>query len=214
MMADGDSMLGTELRHLRKLRGVSQKELAEVLKVTPGAISRWENNTANPSHDCLLNLAKYFNVSLDDLIGSDDTLKRLSIIKYDKKHKIPVLGKVSAGMPMYAEENISGYIMADFPDMDDEQYFGLQVHGDSMNAAGINNGDIVVVRQQPMVDDGQIAVVLVDNDEATIKKFSHNGNLVILAPQSLNPAHQIQIYDIRKTQIKVLGLAVEIRRAL
>ena len=203
-------MFGETMKKLRAINNISQKTIADILGVTPGAVSRWENGSANPSRDSLIKLAEVFHVSIDELVGAsdDDILSTIGAMKYDRHHCIPVLGRVSAGVPMYADENIEGYIMANYPDMDAEKYFGLQIHGDSMNAAGLNDGDTVIIRQQSSVDDGQIAVVLVNGDEATIKKFSRKGNMVILSPLSFNPLHQIQIYDISKTSIKELGLAV------
>lgn len=209
-------MLGERMRRLRQTNNISQSTVAKYVGVSAGAVSKWENGTASPSRESLIKLAELFRVSIDELIGEsvDTALSKIGAIRYDKQHRIPVLGNVSAGTPMYAEENIEGYILANFPDMNSEKYFGLRIRGDSMNAAGLNSGDIVVIRQQSSVDDGQIAVVLVDGDDATIKKYSRQGNMVILSPQSLNPSHHVQVYDISKTQIKILGLAVEARRAL
>lgn len=129
---------------------------------------------------------------------------------YHPKSQMPLLGRVAAGLPMFAEENIEGYIANDFTD--GEIYYGLYVHGDSMTAAGIDDGDIVIVRQQPCVDENQIAVVLVNGNDATIKYFRQEGNMVILSPRSLNPSHQVQIYDRKKVPIEVIGRVVQIRK--
>ena len=80
-----------------------------------------------------------------------------------------------------------------------------------MNAAGINEGDYVIVRKQDIVDNGDIAVVLVNGDEATVKRFSRTDNTVVLTPQSMNPAHQVQIYDAKDVPVRVLGKVVESR---
>lgn len=73
----------------------------------------------------------------------------------------------------------------------------------------ILEGNVVVVRQQPDVDTGQIVIAMVNGDEATIKRFYQNGNSVTLMPQSTNPAHVPQVYDITKIQIKIIGLVIE-----
>lgn len=91
----------------------------------------------------------------------------LNLTPYHPSKRIPILGRVAAGLPLLAEENIEGYTSIDFDD--DEVFYALRVHGDSMNAVGSNDGDLVVVCQQSAVDDGQIAVVLVNGDDATIK---------------------------------------------
>jgi repressor LexA len=83
-----------------------------------------------------------------------------------------------------------------------------------MSAAGIDDGDIVVVRQQSGVDDGQIAVVLVNGDDATIKYFRQQGETVVLMPKSYNPIHQPQIYDLSKIPVRIIGRVVETRKAM
>lgn len=122
----------------------------------------------------------------------------------------PLLGTVRAGLPMYAEENIEGYIP--IRQTDGAKYFWLNIRGDSMNAAGMNDGDQILVREQPEVENGEIAVVLVNGDEATVKTFRQEGTLVILTPRSSNPVHQPQVYDLKKTPVRVLGRVIECRK--
>ena len=122
---------------------------------------------------------------------------------------IPVLGEVRCGLPMYAEENIVGY--ESFAGKSGEQYFALYAVGDSMNAAGINEGDTVIVQKQDVVEPNQIAVVCVNGDEATLKRFRQENNLVFLSPQSYNPVHQIQVYDLKKTPVHIMGRVVQVR---
>lgn len=122
----------------------------------------------------------------------------------------PLLGTVRAGYPMYAEENIEGYLP--IRQTDGAKYFWLNIRGDSMNAAGMDDGDQILVREQPEVENGQLAVVLVNGDEATVKYFRREGDLVILTPKSFNPAHQPQIYDLKKVPVRVQGLVVECRK--
>lgn len=89
------------------------------------------------------------------------------------------------------------------------EYFALRVSGDSMNAAGINDGYIIIVRRQEEVESGEIAVVMVGDNDATVKRFYSEKNSVTLMPQSTNQIHHPQIYDTRKTQIKVLGKVIK-----
>jgi repressor LexA len=135
-----------------------------------------------------------------------------SLTPYHPAGKMPLLSRVAAGLPMFADDNIECYIANDFTD--NEVYYGLRVHGDSMSAAGIDDGDIVVVRQQSGVDDGQIAVVLVNGDDATIKYFRQQGETVVLMPKSYNPIHQPQIYDLSKIPVRIIGRVVETRKAM
>lgn len=122
----------------------------------------------------------------------------------------PLLGTVRAGLPMYAEENIEGYIP--IRQSDGATYFWLTIRGDSMNAAGMDEGDQILVREQPEVENGEIAVVLVNGNEATVKAFRREGDLVILTPRSTNPTHQPQIYDLKTTPAQVLGRVIECRK--
>ncbi len=169
----------------------------------------------------------------------------------------PLLGTVRAGLPMYAEENIEGYLpirqsdgaryfwlnikgdsmnaagleegdqilVREQPEVengiegylpirqsDGARYFWLNIKGDSMNAAGLEEGDQILVREQPEVENGELAVVMVNGDAATVKFFRREGDLVILTPRSFNPAHQPQIYDLKKTPVRVAGLVVECRK--
>lgn len=130
------------------------------------------------------------------------------IFPYKPTHRIPILGRISAGLPLYAEEHIEGYMMTELNG--GGEYFALRVKGDSMTAARIYDGDLIIVRRQDYVENGQLAVVLVNGYDATVKKFYRTDTTVSLVPQSLNPEHQMQVYDASKTEIKVLGLVVQI----
>lgn len=103
---------------------------------------------------------------------------------------IPLLGTVACGTPIFAEENISALIpvstkLAKPP----HKYFFLRAKGDSMNEKGINNGDMVLVRQQNTAKNGDLVVALID-DEATIKEYHNHGETIILKPRSTNSEHQ------------------------
>lgn len=128
-------------------------------------------------------------------------------VPYNPTHRIPILGRISAGLPLYAEEHIEGYTYTELNH--GGEYFALRVTGDSMTAARISEGDILIVRCQDIVENGEIAVVMVNGDEATVKRFHRDGDTVTLTPQSYNPAHQPQVYNIKKTPVRVLGRVVQ-----
>ncbi|MBX7149141.1 transcriptional repressor LexA [bacterium] len=123
--------------------------------------------------------------------------KKLIIIKDPESHTqnastvdVPLIGRVACGVPLLAEQNIEAMIpvstqLARSP----HTYFLLRAHGDSMNAAGINNGDIVLIKQTDCAKNGEIVVALIDS-EATIKKFRKNENAIFLEPQSTDPIHK------------------------
>lgn len=127
-------------------------------------------------------------------------------------HRIPILGRISAGMPLYAEQHIEGYTLTDLNG--GAEYFALRVSGDSMNAARIQDGDVLIVRRQDEVENGQVAVVMVGDEDATVKRFYATGSTVTLMPQSTNPEHQPQIYDTSKTKIRVIGRVVKVEFTL
>lgn len=128
-------------------------------------------------------------------------------IDFSKYKRIPILGRIPAGLPLLAEENIEGYTLTDLNG--GAEYFALRVTGDSMNAVGIQDGHILQIRKQPEVENGEIAVVMVGDEDATVKRFYSTGTTVTLMPQSTNPIHQPQIYDTTKTHIEVLGKVVK-----
>jgi len=113
----------------------------------------------------------------------DDTMRAQTV-------DIPLVGTVACGTPVLAEENIEGMIpvstkLAKSP----HRYFLLKAEGDSMNERGVNDGDLVLVRQQLTADNGDMIVALVD-DEATIKEFYRLGDIIILKPKSTNKQHK------------------------
>lgn len=118
----------------------------------------------------------------------------------------PVYGRISAGIPNWAEECLESYLPLD-PNLmninNPEECFFLRVNGESMNKL-VRNGAYALIRKQDVVENGDIAVVLVDNYDATLKKFTKHGDVVVLEPMSDDPNFQTQIYD-KNTDIKILG---------
>lgn len=121
---------------------------------------------------------------------------------------VPVLGKISAGLPLLATENIEGYEFAPSSYIKEGfDYFYLRVIGDSMNLK-FNDGDIVLVQKQDDLENDEIGVILVDSMDATVKKYKYENGLVILSPMSTNPEHVVQIYDPKDISIKIIGKVV------
>lgn len=103
---------------------------------------------------------------------------------------VPLVGSVACGLPIFAEENIEAYIPVSVKlSKPPNKYFLLKAKGDSMNDVDINDGDLVLVKQQPLAENGDNVVALID-DEATIKEFHHKGDTIILKPRSRNKKHQ------------------------
>ena len=209
-----NNMFGEKLRNLRKSNGYSMDKLAELYnkkfdgKLNKSTISRYENGLQDPIFTAVKNFAELFNVTTDYLTSSSDSKLPEGAVPYNPvMHRIPILGYISAGLPLYADEHIEGYTYTERNG--GAEYFALRVKGDSMNASRINDGDILIVRVQPIVENGEIAVVRVNEDNATVKRVKREGDIVQLIPQSYNPEHQIQIYDLKKDKIDVVGKVIE-----
>lgn len=121
--------------------------------------------------------------------------------------RIPIVGRVAAGAPIFAHENIEGWIGIDAVPPG-QRLFALRVQGDSMIGAGILDGDLVVVRQQQTADDGDIVVALVDGEDATVKKLRRDGTQLRLAP--MNPNHDPLVVD--PERVRIQGKVVSLRR--
>ena len=198
----------------RKEIGMSAEQVAEQLKISPSTVYRYENgDIGRMGIDKLTPIATALQCTPAYLMGWDDeqqtSMNRMDLIDLSGYHRIPILGRISAGLPLYAEEHIEGYTLTDLNG--GAEYFGLRVSGDSMNALRINEGDIIIVRRQEEVEQGEVAVVLVDGEDATVKRFYSSDTTVTLMPQSTNPEHKPQMYDLSKTPIRVLGKVVEVK---
>lgn len=217
--------LGDIISGYRQEHGMSMDKFSKASGISKAYISMLEKNRTQrgeepaPSIEMYRNVAHAIGVSVDELVRMVDGKVTLTTpipsnatpLEFSRLKKIPIMGRIAAGAPIYAEENIEGYTYTDLNG--DHEYFGLRVHGDSMDAARIHDGDVVIVRRQETVENGQIAVCLIDGQEATLKRFSQNGNIVTLMPQSTNPANQPFVFDLRETHVDILGLVVRVEFA-
>ena len=198
--------------------GLTQLDIAKATSVSEATVSRWESGQiSNMRRSKIAALAKVLQLSPSTLMGIEPEppapAKTVgSPIDYSRYSLIPILGRIRAGLPLLAEENIEGYTLTDLNG--GAEYFALRVTGDSMNAVGIMDGHILHVRKQPEVENGEIAVVMVGDEDATVKRFYATAQTVTLMPQSTNPIHTPQIYDITKTPIRVLGKVVKVEFTL
>lgn len=194
--------LGKNLKYLRLKNGLSQDYVADYLGYKSyTTIQKWEMGTSDPPLGALSKMAALYRVDMDSLYLADLEASSAEYLKTFRQ--VPVLGTVAAGVPILAEENIENYIIVD---KIVEADFALRVKGDSMKDTGIKDNDIVFVRQQTVVDNGDVAVVLIDN-EATLKRFYQNDGGVILKPENSN--YQPRYYSaVDFKDIKILGKAI------
>ena len=209
--------LSSVLKRKRKELGLTLAQVADMMGVSEATVQRWESgNIKSVRYDKINKLAQVLKVEPSEIMGwntskqEDDKLDKFGADIIDLSHmkRIPILGRIRAGMPIYAAENIEGYTLTDLNG--GAEYFGLRVTGDSMNAARIYEGDIVIVRRQDIVENGQIAVVLIDGQDATLKRFNRDGNIVTLMPQSTNPKNKALTYNLKNSSVKILGLVVRV----
>lgn len=196
------------LKEIRRQFGLSQLELAKRLRVSRSTIAMWETGGSNPDNEALMRISSIFDVSVDYLLGREEQKNNAAS---NGSVKIPVLGDVRAGLPMEAVENILDYEEIS-PDMAAHgDYFALRIRGDSMEPR-IHEGDVVIVRRQPDVDSGDLAIVLVNGDSATIKRVRKQSDGIMLIP--LNPSYEPIYYDVStcaSLPVQILGRVVELR---
>ncbi len=205
MQSDKDGII-TRIKNRRADLGMSYQDLADKTGLSKSTLQRYETGEIdNIPLSKIGALAKGLEVDPKYILGWEAAE---GVAPYTPKHKIPILGKISAGIPLFAEENIEGYTTTDLNG--GAEYFALRVNGDSMTAARMHHGDVLIVRKQPNVENGEIAVVIVNGDCATVKRYRKEGHVVVLTPQSYNPEHQPQIYNLKEVEIRVLGKVVRV----
>lgn len=202
--------LGNNIRYLRKSRSLSQGSLAELLGYRSfTTIQKWEDGTNKPSITVLKKMCDLFGVDLDALTGSD--LSRKDKKKTAQAIRIPVLGRVAAGPPIDAIEDVTCYEDIPAEWLQSGEYFALQIKGSSM-APRMVEGDVVIMRRQSTAENGDIAIVMVGNNEATCKKIKITESGILLQP--LNPEYEPMFYtneEIVSLPVSILGKVTELR---
>lgn len=197
------------LRSLRRRRGLSQEELARRAGTSKQVVSRYENGQRVPKISAAAAFAQALDVPLAALVGGDDPALIPGVERPDF-YRVPLLGDIACGEPILAEENVEDYVAVDASIRCD---FTLRCRGDSMQPR-LLDGDIVMIRQQPDVLDGQIAAVLIGS-EATLKHVYHLPQNAGLRLMPENPAYDpIFVTPENADTVRVLGRAVGYQRLL
>ena len=192
-------------------RHMTAAELSRKLGINEGTVSQYKSGAYEPKQRRLQAIAEILNVSIPWLMGADVPMevKINNITPIESIKKLPVLGKIACGEPILAEENIEGYIISPTGVKAD---YVLTCEGDSMIDANIFNGDQVFIKSQPMVENGEIAAVLIGND-TTLKKVYMQDDTLTLIPANSN--YEPFVYNKEElNSIKILGKAVAILRSL
>ena len=217
------SDIGNRLLSLLQEKGISYGELSEITGIPKSALHRYVTGaTEKIPIERIKSIASALNVTPEYLLGWDRKIDSLdlsvlqmypdftpginhinNLLRIPESKDIPLLGDIACGEPLLAQENIELYIKVDKSIPAD---FALRCKGDSMINARIFNGDIVYIRKQPDVENGEIAAVLID-DEATLKKVYKYPNKIVLS--ACNPMYEDFVYtDEKLNDVRIIGKAV------
>ena len=196
-------MFAEKLKKMRKEKGISQKDLAENLNMSPSTIANSETGARVPDLNRLKDIADFFNISVDYLVSNKENNESniSNNVKYIKEFEmIPILGCIRAGVPVMSKENIIDYKKVPAEEVKNGQYFYLEVKGESMSGARIHEGDLLLVKKQPDVNNGDIAVVMIE-DEQTVKRVYKSNSELILEPE--NPKFEPIV--VKKKEVYIIG---------
>lgn len=209
-------------------KGIKRRQLERDAGLGAGATSKWKNGF-NPSQKSLKKVADYFGVSLAYLQGESDFRTEQDAIiqgwnqqidlelaseesrRYEKGYMIPVLGNVVAGIPLEAIEEVIDWEEISVKTARTGKFFGLKIKGDSMSPR-IQEDDVVIVRQQPDAESGQIVIAKVNGDDACCKKLMKTEAGITLI--SLNPVYDPMFFnnkEIESRPVTICGVVVELR---
>lgn len=193
----------------RKELGLTMKQIAEAVGVSEATVSRWEGGQiANMRRDRIKSYAEILRVDPNFIMTGEKKSENIfdipNLMPLPKTYSVPLLGEIACGDPILAEQNIIDQIPV--PEHIKGADFALTCKGDSMINARIHDGDIVYIHQQPNVENGQIAAVLIEN-EATLKRVRRYENKIVLYPE--NPAYEPLIFTGEELEnIKIIGRAI------
>lgn len=198
------------IKKLRKDNNLSQLEFARLFNVHQTAVSQWENDRTKPDIEIAKRMSEHFGVSLD-YIHSNSFQSFDSPPQPTKGLWVPVLGRIAAGIPLEAIEDIIDYEEIDHTMASTGVYFGLQIKGDSM-APRIQTGDVVIVRQQQEANSGDIVVAIIDGQDATVKQIKMEQGGIALVPW--NPTYEVLRFtcdEVKTIPVTIIGVVYELR---
>lgn len=198
------SVIAKNLKRIAYNRGKSQADICRDLGLSKATVSSWMNGTRIPRMEKIDLLCRYFHVSRTEIMEEQP--------QEMEPRLIPVYGRVAAGDPMTMVEDITDYeeITEDML-RNGSEYFALTIHGSSM-APRMQEGDVIIVRRQPDVESGELAVVAVNGNDATCKRIRKTEDGLTLVP--LNPAYEPTFFTAKEVEtapVKILGKVVELR---
>ena len=194
-----------DIKSRRKELNLTLEQVGDLVGVGKSTVRKWETgDIENMKRDKIVKLAKALRVSPSYIMGIEEEQPQIETLPVKK---IPVFSRISAGLPIYSEENLIDYIYFATNKLNsDKEEFGLKVSGDSMDKI-FQDGDIVVVEKDSIVENGQLGVVMINGYNATVKRIRYKGDQVILIPESNNTNHYPQVYG-KDDEVKIIGRVV------
>lgn len=194
-----------DLKYLMEKKSGSVKAFSTEIGLAYTTVrSILERGVFNAKVENVIKICNGLNIRPEDIMDIKKPEPQLETLPVKK---IPVVSKISAGLPIYSEENLIDYIYFATNKLNsDKEEFGLKVSGDSMDKI-FQDGDIVVVEKDSVVENGQLGVVMVNGYNATVKRIRYNGDQIILIPESNNQSHYPQVYG-KDDEVKVVGRVV------
>jgi len=214
---------GDKLKECRRAKNMTLEELALKYNrrfdggLSKGTLSKYENNKQEPLVSVVTNLTEILDVSSDYLFGTSDNPNpediTIASVVDENVHNIPVFNSVSAGLGRLADSTPDDFVPTFLPyGANPEEYVRINVSGDSMSPL-IDDGSQILVRLQPNADNGSVAVVLVDGEEAFVKRLNYGMNWVEL--ESINPYYPARRFENTETsRVNVLGVVKEVTKYL
>ena len=195
---------------LIRKKGLTELQFCKATGIPQSTWYSWKQRDSIPTNRYMPNITNFLNVSAEYIIsGEGENIQKIELD--DEPIQIRVLGKVAAGVPIEAVEDVIGEETISKKMAETGDYFGLRISGDSMEPL-IHHGSIVIVRQQDDVENGDIAIVIVNGEDATCKKIEKFENGIMLVP--INKAYEEKFYtneEIEKLPVRIIGKVVESR---
>lgn len=195
---------------LIRKKGLTELQFCKATGIPQSTWYSWKQRDSIPTNRYMPNITTFLGVSAEYIIlGEGENIQKIELD--DEPIQIRVLGKVAAGVPIEAVEDVIGEETISKKMAETGDYFGLRISGDSMEPT-IHHGSIVIVRQQDDVENGDIAIVIVNGEDATCKKIEKFENGIMLVP--INKAYEEKFYaneEIEKLPVRIIGKVVESR---
>lgn len=200
------SKFSQRLKEVRESLGLNKVQFAEYVGSSPANITRYEKEDMNVSLEAVKQISDKLSINPGYLLGWEED-KYMDMETYKK---IPLIGTIAAGTPILATENIDGF---EFVSQVENVDFSLKVKGNSMIGARIYDGDIVYIKQQPDVENGEIAAIMINGEDATLKRVYKVDGAIIL--HSENPEYKDMVFSKKELKgIKILGKAISFKAAI